>query len=181
VSLGGEGDAGMNGILGEGSECFEQAATRSGAPLLKADTVAESIRHRMEIFADTAQRLGRPVACFVNIGGATANYGNTAASLDFPNGLVMQPTVMSAHPERGLIFEYAAMGVPVINLLDVRGLAVRNGLPVDPIPLPPLGEGGAYFTQAHSRPASAVALLASASAVLAAAGTLRKGRRSAHA
>lgn len=181
VSLGGEGDAGTSGILGQGTVCFEQAATRSGAPLLRANTIADSIRQRMEVFADTAERLGRPVACFVNIGGATANYGNTAASLDFPNGLVTQPTVMSAHPERGLIFEYAAMGVPVINLLDVRGLAVRNGLPVDPIPLPLPGEGGVYFTQAHSRPAAAVALLASASTVLAAAGTLRKGRRGAHA
>ncbi len=181
VSLGGEGDVGANGVFGEGAECFEQAATRSGAPLLKANTVADSIRHRMEIFAHAAERIGRPVACFVNIGGATANYGNTAASLDFPNGLVMQPPVMSANPERGLIFEYAAMGVPVINLLDVRGLAVRNGLPVDPIPLPPLGEGGVYFTQAHSRPAAAVALLASASAVLAAAGSQQKGRRGAPA
>ncbi|OPZ50822.1 MAG: hypothetical protein BWY92_00605 [Firmicutes bacterium ADurb.BinA052] len=179
VSLGGEGDVGANGVFGEGAECFEQAATRSGAPLLKANTVADSIRHRMEIFAHAAERLGRPVACFVNIGGATANYGNTADSLDFPNGLVMQPPVMSAHPERGLIFEYVAMGVPVINLLDVRGLAVRNGLPVDPIPLPPLGEGGVYFTQAHSRPTAAVALLASASAVLAAAGALPRRRRGA--
>jgi poly-gamma-glutamate system protein len=177
VSLGGEGDAGGNGLFGQGAECFEQAATRSGVPVLKEHTIADSIRRRMEIFADTAERLGRPVACFVNIGGATANYGNTSASLDFPNGLVMQPTVMSAHPERGLVFEYAAMGVPIINLLDLRGLAIRNGLPVDPVPLPPPGEGGVYFTKAHSRPAAAVALLASASAVLAAAGAPRKSRQ----
>jgi hypothetical protein len=91
----------------------------------------------------------------------------------------MQPKVMSAHRERGLIFEYAAMGVPVINLLDVRGLAVRNGLPVDPIPLPPPGEGGVYFTKAHSRPAAAAALLASAGAVLAVAGALRRDRHGA--
>jgi len=35
---------------------------------------------------------------------------------DFPNGLVMVPKVMSLDPARGLIFEYAAMGLPVINL-----------------------------------------------------------------
>ncbi len=181
VSLGGEGDAGGTGILGQGAECFEQAATRSGAPVLKEDTIADSIRRRMEVFAKTAESFGRPVACFVNVGGATANYGNTAASLDFPNGLVMHPTVMSAHPERGLIFEYAAMGVPVMNLLDVRGLAVRNGLPVDPIPLPPPGEGGVYFTTAHSRPAAAAALLVSAVIALAAAGALRNRRHGAPA
>jgi len=176
VSLGGEGDAGGNGILGQGAECFEQAAARSEAPVLKEDTIADSVRRRMEVFAKAAESFGRPVACFVNVGGATANYGNTAASLDFPNGLVMHPTVMSAHPERGLIFEYAAMGVPVINLLDARGLAIRNGLPVDPVPLPPPGEGGVYFTTAHSRPAAAAALLTSAVVALAAAGVLRKGR-----
>ncbi|HBK61259.1 MAG TPA: hypothetical protein DDZ84_10780, partial [Firmicutes bacterium] len=41
VSLGGEGDAGGNGILGGDAEYFEQAATRSGAPLLKSDTVVD--------------------------------------------------------------------------------------------------------------------------------------------
>ena len=33
----GEGDAGASGILGQGTEWFEQAAFRSGAPVLKAD------------------------------------------------------------------------------------------------------------------------------------------------
>ena len=44
VSLGGEGDAGAGGILGDDTECFEQAAFRSGARLLTLDTVADSIR-----------------------------------------------------------------------------------------------------------------------------------------
>ncbi len=34
------------------------------------------------------------------------------------------------------MFEYAAMGLPVINLIDIRGLAIQNGIPVDP-PIPP--------------------------------------------
>jgi len=68
------------------------------------------------------------------------NYRNTAAAISFPNGLTTRPPVMSAHPERGLIFEYSAMGVPVVNLIDVRGLALKSGLPIDPIPFPPVGE-----------------------------------------
>jgi poly-gamma-glutamate system protein len=43
---------------------------------------------------------------------------------------------MPAGPTRGLLFEFAARGVPVIHLLHVRGLAKDNGLPYDPVPLP---------------------------------------------
>ncbi len=86
----------------------------------------------MQVFEEAAALCGGSVSCFVNIGGASANYGTTAASLDFPNGLVMVPKVMSFDPARGLMFEYAAMGLPVVNLIDIRGIAMRNGIPVDP-------------------------------------------------
>ena len=42
-------------------------------------------------------------------------------------------------PDRGVLFEMAAQGTPVIHLLHVRGLALRYGLPWDPIPLPAPG------------------------------------------
>jgi poly-gamma-glutamate system protein len=41
-------------------------------------------------------------------------------------------------PSRGLLFEFAARGVPVVHLLYVKGLARENGLPFDPVPFPPL-------------------------------------------
>ena len=157
VSLGGEGDA-AGGVMGGDAEVFEGAAARSGARVLMENTLAQSIRRRLEVFSEAALAEGRSVSCFVNIGGATANYGNTAASLSFPNGLTTRPPVMSAHPERGLIFEYSAMGMPVVNLIDVRGLALKNGLPIDPIPFPPIGEGGVYHVRGRSRATAAVAL-----------------------
>lgn len=110
------------------------------------------------MFSEAARAEGRSVACSVNIGGATVNYRNTAAAISFPNGLTTRPPVMSAHPERGLIFEYSAMGVPVVNLIDVRGLALKSGLPLDPIPFPPVGEGGVYHVRGRSRATAAVAL-----------------------
>jgi hypothetical protein len=48
------------------------------------------------------------------------------------------------HPERGLIFEYQNLGIPIIHLLNIRDLAVKNGIPIDPVPLPEAGEGDIY-------------------------------------
>ncbi|GAH22597.1 unnamed protein product, partial [marine sediment metagenome] len=82
---------------------------------------------------------GKSIKAFVNIGGTTPNYGNTLASITYPNGLVINGPKIPDHPERGLIFEYQNLGIPIIHLLNIRDLAVKNGLPIDPIPLPEIG------------------------------------------
>lgn len=163
VSLGGDKDAGEGTLFGEGKRVMEEIAARAGVPLIREDTVSGSVRRRLEVYRKLAA--GEPIRCFVNIGGATPNYGNTLTSLDFPNGLVVHPPVMSQAPDRGLIFEFAAAGVPVINLLDVRGLALKNGLPIDPVPLPPIGTGRVYETTGYSRVVALVALVASCAAI----------------
>ena len=38
----------------------------------------------------------------------------------------------------------ASRGVPVIHLLNIKGLAAAHGLPWDPSPLPQPGEGDLY-------------------------------------
>jgi poly-gamma-glutamate system protein len=157
VSLGGDRDAGEGTLFVDGKRVMEEIARRAGVQVIREDTVEGSIRRRLEVYGALAA--GRPIRCFVNLGGATPNYGNTLSSLEFPNGLVMRPPIMSAAPDRGLIFEFSAAGVPVINLLDVRGLALRHGLPVDPVPLPPIGEGRVYETAGYSPAAAAVALI----------------------
>lgn len=65
------------------------------------------------------------------------------------------------------MYEYAARGVPVINMLNVRQLAADNGLPYDPVPLTHPGEGGVYYYIAYRLwiPALAAALMIAALAV----------------
>ena len=99
--------------------------------------IEKSIARRLELF-------GEDVDCFVNVGGASANSGTSAYTLDFPNGLVLDPPKIPTTANRGLMYEYAARGVPVINMLNVRQLAADNGLPYDPVPLTHPGEGGVY-------------------------------------
>lgn len=94
----------------------------------------------MQIYRAEAE--GRLIKLFVNIGGASTNYGNTTASIAYPNGLILKGPEIPDHPERGLILEYQSQGIPVIHLLNIRDLAAKNGLPIDPAPLREVGEGG---------------------------------------
>lgn len=139
VSLGGEGDRGEGVLLGEGAEALLAAARRSGVPLIREPSLARSIRQRLNVY--TVRAGARPVRCFVNVGGADPNYGGTEASLRFPRGLVTRRPPVTGP---GLIFTFAERGVPVINLLDVGGLARENGLPFDPVPFPAPGAGEIY-------------------------------------
>jgi hypothetical protein len=46
---------------------------------------------------------------------------------------------LPAEDRRGVLFEMVSRGVPVIHLLHIRGLALRFGLPWDPLPFPEPG------------------------------------------
>ena len=145
VAPGGEHDGGRGVLFDEEGTTLIDEARRSGLPLVEGTTLADRIRRRLQIFDAAAG--GRPIRCFVNVGGATANYGDTAASLDVPNGLLLKLPALPESPSRGLLFEFAARGVPVVHLLYVKGLARENGLPFDP---------GAVPSAARARPASAL-------------------------
>lgn len=146
VSPGGNGDAGTGVVFEEEGGGLQAETRRSGLPEVGGMSLADSIGRRLRIYADAAG--ARPIRCFVNIGGASANFGDTAASLVLKNGLVPPGlTNLPQSPTRGLAFDFAARGVPVVHLLHVRGLARENGLPFDPVPLPPIGEGDVYREQ----------------------------------
>lgn len=157
VSLGGEGDAGKSGFLfADSRSILSDIALASGYPLIQEPDVARSIARRLKIFREQG-----PVRAFVNIGGAEANYGTSPASLLFPNGLVRDISVRAFGPERGLVFEFAEQGIPVIHFLYIAGLAMKNGLPIDPVPLPLPGEGAVYSVR---KPAELPALIGLAAA-----------------
>jgi poly-gamma-glutamate system protein len=175
VSPGGDEDYGENALFEDSRTLIAGLAARAGAirsGTSPAETSAgsgvefidfdppdlgASIARRLKIYAQSAG--GKKIACFVNVGGASPNSGTSAYTLDFPQGLVMNPPRVPSSPDRGLIYEYASRGVPVINLLNVRLLAQNSGLPYDPVPLPRAGEGGVYRTVRYD-PAAILATLA---------------------
>jgi poly-gamma-glutamate system protein len=130
-------------------EIIEKIVQNSGTFVIEADSIEENILQRMQLYKKSVR--GQPIKAFVNIGGATPNYGNTNASITYPNGLVVDGPKIPDHPERGLIFEYQNLGIPIIHLLNIRDLALKNGLPIDPMPLPQIGEGGVYRQIVYSK------------------------------
>ncbi len=129
VSLGGEGDTGAEfepvvreGLLAE--------IRSSEIPLLLEADLRASVAERMAIYAHPA--------VFVNIGGGDANIGTSTLVLNVRPGLNTEVALPPAE-QRGVLFEMASRGIPIIHLLHIRGLALRYGLPWDPVPLPEPG------------------------------------------
>ena len=145
VSPGGSDDQGGGTLFDEEGRALTEETARLGLPIVGGQSLADSIQRRLRLFESAAA--GEPIRCFVNVGGASANFGDTSASLSFPNGLVTKTPVLPSEPTRGLIFEFAARGTPVVHLLHVKGLARDNHLPFDPIPLPPVGEGEVFHVR----------------------------------
>jgi len=149
ISMGGYLDQAEGMFYSDSQKIIEQITQASGVFLINVDSIEENIQQRMQLYRAASNE--KPIKAFVNIGGATPNYGNTPASITYPNGLVINGPKIPDHPERGLIFEYQNLGIPIIHLLNIRGLAVKNGLPIDPTPLPEIGEGGVYRRIAYNK------------------------------
>lgn len=150
VSPGGDDDRGENLLYEDGRSIILGLAAQTGVPVIDAPSLKDSIARRIALYGD--------IRLFINVGGASANMGESAYTLTFPNGLVLDPPPIPHDENRGLMFEYAARGLPVIHLLNVRKLCLDNGLPFDPVPLPAPGEGGVYRRTAYRLPVAAAAL-----------------------
>lgn len=149
ISMGGYLDQAEGMFYPDSREIIEKIVQDSGTFVIDANNIEENILQRMQLYEKSAK--GQSIKAFVNIGGATPNYGNTNASITYPNGLVIHGPKIPDHPERGLIFEYQNLGIPIIHLLNIRDLAVKNGLPIDPTPLPEIGEGGVYWRITYNK------------------------------
>ena len=147
--MGSDNDRGDGMFFPDSQETMMEIATSTQAPLIFAENNVQSIKERLSLYFEyNNQRLPD---LFVNIGGASPNMGNTNASLQFPSGLVESLRLTTDDPERGLIFEYLELGVPVIHLLNIRDLALKSGISIDPIPLPPLGSEDVYYVMKHNK------------------------------
>jgi poly-gamma-glutamate system protein len=140
VSLGGNGDVGKD-MQEEGRVLLARDMAEAGYPIISEAGLKENVESRMQIYLQKASN--KKIKAFVNIGGSWANLGIDSEILHLRPGL---GRIRRIPPEnkRGVLYAMAALDVPVIHLLYVKGLAQRYGLPWDPVPLPQPGEGAVY-------------------------------------
>ena len=143
VSMGGNNDQAEAMLYPDSKKLIRDIARNSDVLFIDTENMSENIQKRMELYKNAAG--DKSIKLFVNIGGASANYGNTTASITYPNGLIKNGPKIPDNPERGLIFEYQSLNIPVVHLLNIRDLALKNGIPVDPTPLPKIGQSQVFF------------------------------------
>ena len=148
LSLGGEGDAGLD-MSPEGRVLLARRAAAMGLPFLTESSLERNVAERMRLYGEAAGN--GPIAAFINIGGGYANMGTDSEILKVGPGLAAFGAIPPAE-RRGVIFEMAARRVPVIHLLYIKGLCDRFRLSWDPEPLPPPGEGEVFRARYFSRP-----------------------------
>lgn len=163
VSPGGYNDEGggtLEGVIYFGTkELSQKICAESGYYVILHDDLADNIQERLEIFGDG-------IDMFVNVGGASTNNGASSYTQSFPQGLVLDPPPIPTTPYRGLSYEYAAQGLPVLNLLNVRGLADENGIMYDPVPMEEPGNSGVYYSISYNIPLIIIFLLLSVSTIV---------------
>jgi len=93
---------------------------------------------------------GKPIACYVNIGGGSASIGGAANARLIPPGLTQHLAVKN-FPTRGIINLFAEQGLPVINLLELEKIALKYNIPTEVTEkAPELGEGSLFFKDRYS-------------------------------
>jgi poly-gamma-glutamate system protein len=136
LAVGGDEDVGRD-LSPEGRELLRTRIGGSGIPFIEQADLRANVAERLRLYEEAAQ--GRPIKAFVNIGGSWANIGTNAEVLKLRPGL-LRDVFVPPPGERGVLQAMAAKKVPVIHLLNIKGLAERYGLPWDPKPLPRPGE-----------------------------------------
>lgn len=139
VSLGGDRDAALELDL-EVRDALVAAIAARGVRFLYEPDLERNIAERLRAYSSHAEE--RRIAAFVGIGGNWADMGEDPTVLTLQPGLNLL-TVVPEGPRRGVALVMAAAGIPLIHLLNMRGLTTRYGLPWDPSPLPRPGAG--YF------------------------------------
>ncbi len=161
-SLGAGGDIGQFPFE-EGRDLALAALERAGVHALIKDSAQDQLAAKVALL----ERLGPQM--LINIGGNEAHVGRSGHLL--PPGLV---TSSPADPdELGVTGWFLAHQLPVVHLLRIEELALRHGIAIDPVPLPPAGRSAVYYE--HVLPLwPLVLLLALVAAYVVGLGLLRR-------
>jgi poly-gamma-glutamate system protein len=135
ISLGSDKDIGQD-FKPDIKERLLKQIQSSGIPFIYEPDLQKNVAARMKIYQGNSSADG--ISAFVNIGGNYADLGTSELVLEVKPGLNRNIS-LPAKSERGVLFEMAAQDVPCIHLLFIKGLAMKYGLPWDPIPLPKPG------------------------------------------
>lgn len=146
ASTGGDRDRGI-GLGQRGRKLIREAARRTGTTLIEEKSLKRSVHKRMALYDQ--QRGDRPIKVYVNVGGGLASLGSRSNAQLIGSGLRNELRLPFLY-RHGVITMMAARHIPVINLVDLKGIARRYGLKEEFHRIPEAGRGRVFFSKRHN-------------------------------
>jgi poly-gamma-glutamate system protein len=147
ASIGASMDIGR-GLSREGFEMTKAAIKRNNAKLIYDISILDNISRRMKIFDSCTGN--EPIKAFINVGGGVASLGSVKNGELIPQGINNRIAGELFKDKRGVIYEMSQRGIPVIQMSDIRSLAMSYDLPEEPVPLPPPGSGELFASKKYN-------------------------------
>ena len=127
VSLGGENDSG-DGWETDIYNKLSEFIVKSGYIFINKPNLKESVSLRDSLYGFDKGI----IKAFINSGGAIANIGTSSTILSLKPGLVRKHKIPGPD-QQGSIHRAMINDIPVIHLLNIKGLAMEYGLKWDPV------------------------------------------------
>jgi len=153
ASIGGKQDNGV-GLTENAKQLMIAAVKRNDIELINEFSLPNNIYKRLQIYNTHAQKKGKRIKLYINVGGGSANLGSGVNYMRIPSGLTMNLS-REKIGGNGILFKMAERGIPVIHILKLRELTYQYDLPIRPVN-PVIGEGSVF---AEVRYNSSVALI----------------------
>jgi len=147
ASIGGVEDRGAD-LSANGIRILEQTIADAGIKLLAPNNYQEAVADRIAIFREYSA--DKPFTAFINVGGGATIVGPPGIDDQFSSGL------QTSAPARAFAVD-TVMGyflrdnIPSIQLIGVKNLANRYGLPIAPLEAVPVGAGDVYSASTYRR------------------------------
>lgn len=101
----------------------------------------ENIEQRYKFYQERGE-----IKLFINIGGNSLAFGKSYKDIE-NSDLILQKKLQIRD---GLVGKFYSSGVPVIHLLNIKGIALKNKIPIDSVEKSEIGTGAVFFEDINS-------------------------------
>jgi poly-gamma-glutamate system protein len=155
-SRGGVDDRAL-GLAKRGKRLLDDTIERNGLLEIKEPDYISSLERRMDIYQEFAG--ASPIKAYINVGGGSISVGTREGKKAFRPGL-NRNMPNSPLTVDSVIGRMSMAGIPVIHLVRINTLAERYGLPIQPLKMPPVGEGKIFSKMEYNPWLAPIALAA---------------------
>lgn len=129
---------------------IKQRIDESGIPFLQESNFTQNVQKRTELILQKCPN----TKLLISVGGTLVAMGEGSAVASTYKGLV-KPTYQNTHKnidesKMGLLDTFLRKDIPVVQMLNIKGIALDYGIEYDPVNLPTIGTGKAYYETSYN-------------------------------